>query len=178
MTYTGCNRTVKPHLHAAAFPDYTRCGIVWAMADRRTYLREWRVKRELTQRQVADRLAVFDDDKLPTTEASLSRIETGAQIYTQRILEALAEIYQCDPADLLGKNPLIDSTVVDMVARLPQHRQAQVAAFIHATEPDESAQTAQFEPPPLAAVADQRVGFVGQGETRLPGGAVGKGKRR
>ena len=104
------------------------------MANRRTYLKEWRKKQRLTQRQVVDRLSMHDDANLPATEASLSRLENGKQQYSQRVLEALADIYDCEPGDLIGKNPLIDSKVIDMVARLDERRQAQIAAFIQALD--------------------------------------------
>lgn len=60
------------------------------MEKRRIYLREWRKKSGLTQKQVADWLSSLDDPLLPQTEASLSRIETQQQPYSQRILEAPA----------------------------------------------------------------------------------------
>jgi transcriptional regulator with XRE-family HTH domain len=50
---------------------------------RRTFFREWREYRGLTQEQLAGRLE--------TSVASISRIEKGTQPYTQDVLEALAE---------------------------------------------------------------------------------------
>lgn len=104
------------------------------MKNRRSYFREWRKYRHLTQAQVVDRLAVHDDDKLPRTAASLSRIETGDQIYTQRILEALADIYDCEAWELLGRDPAKENRVIDMVARLDENRQKQIEAFIIALD--------------------------------------------
>lgn len=40
------------------------------------------------------------------SHASISRIETGKQAYTQPVLEAIAEALSCTPADLLMRNPL------------------------------------------------------------------------
>jgi transcriptional regulator with XRE-family HTH domain len=65
---------------------------------RRTFFREWREYRSLTQEQLADRLE--------TSVASISRIETGTQPYTQDVLEALAEALSTDPASLIVRNPL------------------------------------------------------------------------
>lgn len=45
------------------------------MEKRRIYFKEWRKHRELTQKQVVDRLSMHDDELLPKTEASLSRLE-------------------------------------------------------------------------------------------------------
>lgn len=66
-------------------------------ARRRTFFKEWREYRGLTQEQLADRLE--------TSVASISRIESGTQPYTQDVLEALAEALMTDPASLLMRNP-------------------------------------------------------------------------
>jgi transcriptional regulator with XRE-family HTH domain len=66
-------------------------------ARRRTFFKEWRVHRGLSQEQLADRLE--------TSVASISRIEKGSQPYTQDVLEALAEALMTDPASLLMRNP-------------------------------------------------------------------------
>lgn len=67
-------------------------------ARRRTFFKEWRQHRGLSQEQLADRLG--------TSVASISRIEGGTQPYTQDVLEALAEALQTDPASLLMRNPM------------------------------------------------------------------------
>ena len=97
-----------------------------------TYFKQWRKHRNLTQEDVLNRLAVFEDDKLPQTGASLSRIENGKQIYTQRTLEALAEIYQCEPHELLGRNPEKEGQVIDLLARLSESQARQVRVMIEA----------------------------------------------
>lgn len=66
-------------------------------ARRRTFFKEWRQHRGLSQEQLADRL--------DTSVASISRIESGSQPYTQDVLEALAEALMTDPASLLMRNP-------------------------------------------------------------------------
>jgi transcriptional regulator with XRE-family HTH domain len=67
-------------------------------ARRKTFIREWRSHRHLTQEQLAERV-----DMSP---GNLSLIERGLQNYTQDTLESLANALQCDPADLLMRNPL------------------------------------------------------------------------
>lgn len=64
---------------------------------RPTFIKEWRKARKLTQEQLAERL--------DTTKASISRIESGQQSYTQDFLEACAHALQTDPASLLMRNP-------------------------------------------------------------------------
>lgn len=66
-------------------------------ARRRTFFKEWRLHRGLSQEQLADRLE--------TSVASISRIESGSQPYTQDVLEALADALMTDPASLLMRNP-------------------------------------------------------------------------
>lgn len=64
---------------------------------RRTFFKEWRTFRGLSQEQLANRL--------DTSVASISRIENGTQPYTQDVLEALADALMTDPASLLMRNP-------------------------------------------------------------------------
>lgn len=63
----------------------------------RTFIRQWREYRELTQDQLASRLDM--------SKAQLSRIETGDQPYSQDFLEACAEALRTDPASLIMRNP-------------------------------------------------------------------------
>lgn len=64
---------------------------------RRTFIKEWRAFRGLTQEVLAERVGM--------SPGNLSLIERGLQNYTQETLEALAEALQCGPADLLMRNP-------------------------------------------------------------------------
>lgn len=139
MTYAGCKQLVKPILHGVAFRRYGECTILACMTHKQTYLLEWRKFRRLTQSQVIDRLAIMDDDRLPKAGASLSRLENGKQPYSQRILEALAEIYDCDPASLIGRNPFKDGEIIDLVAILSEREKAQAMAVIQALTAKERA---------------------------------------
>lgn len=64
---------------------------------RRTFIKEWRAFRGLTQEALAERV-----DMSP---GNVSLIERGLQNYTQETLEAFATALRCDPADLLMRNP-------------------------------------------------------------------------
>ncbi len=61
------------------------------------YLREWRERRGKTLVQAAEYLHM--------THGTLSKIERGKVPYNQRLLEALAEYYECEPADLIIRDP-------------------------------------------------------------------------
>jgi transcriptional regulator with XRE-family HTH domain len=64
---------------------------------RPTFIRQWREYRDLTQERIAELLGA--------SKPTISRIESGKQPYTQDVLEALADILDAEPADLLTKNP-------------------------------------------------------------------------
>jgi len=100
------------------------------MSDRRIYLKEWRKSSGLTQAEVVARLEVHEDDKLPRTAASLSRLENGSQPYSERVLLALADIYGCEPWELIGRNPEKAGEVVDLVRKLSEREQERVLAYI------------------------------------------------
>lgn len=100
------------------------------MSDKRIYLKEWRKKAGLTQAEVVARLEIHDDDKLPRTGASLSRLENGTQPYSERVLLALADIYGCEPWELIGRNPGKEGQVIDLLRHLSDREQEKVRAYI------------------------------------------------
>ena len=61
------------------------------------FLRDWREHRGLTQQQLADRL--------DTTAATVSRIESGKRDYTGDFLWACAHALNCHASDLLSRPP-------------------------------------------------------------------------
>ena len=65
---------------------------------RRTFFKQWREKRGLSQQRLAERL--------DTSVASVSRVESGKQPYTQDYLEALAVALDTDPASLIMRDPM------------------------------------------------------------------------
>lgn len=94
---------------------------------RRTFFKEWRTFRGLTQAQAAERLDI--------EQATLSRIERGIIGYTQDFLERAAFAYLCEPADLLMRNPLDDDAVwsiTDNLKKATPADQLRAAAIIDA----------------------------------------------
>lgn len=61
------------------------------------YLKQWRKYRLYTQ----DRLAEMTGLSKPY----VSQLESGKRQYTQELLEVFAEALQCDPADLIMRDP-------------------------------------------------------------------------
>lgn len=96
------------------------------------YLREWREHRGYTQAQVVAFLEGMEDPKLPTTTASLSRLENGKQPYSQPVLEALAHIYGTEAGNLLDHNPKKEGEVIDFLAKLDEAQQKQLLAIAQA----------------------------------------------
>lgn len=65
---------------------------------RRLFLKEWRKYRDdLTQERLAERAGV--------SQGMISQLETGDSDYTGDLLEKLAYGLNCEPADLIMRNP-------------------------------------------------------------------------
>jgi transcriptional regulator with XRE-family HTH domain len=88
---------------------------------RRTFLREWRLYRGLTQEQAAERIGL--------DHSTLGRIERRLVPYSQGMLEAAAEAYSCEPWDLLNVDPTKAGEVVDLT-RILKDRDPKVIAEI------------------------------------------------
>lgn len=72
------------------------------------YIREWRVARNISCRRLAKMLAEEfpeESDRLPRSEASVSRIETGEQPYSRPALEAMAYVLRTTPGLLISRPP-------------------------------------------------------------------------
>jgi transcriptional regulator with XRE-family HTH domain len=64
---------------------------------RKTYFREWREFRGLTQEQLAELLG--------TGKSAVSKMERGENKYNQYSLEAWADALNCEPSDLISRPP-------------------------------------------------------------------------
>jgi transcriptional regulator with XRE-family HTH domain len=112
------------------------------------FFKQWRKYRGFTQDQVVDRLAMLDDPGIPTTAASLSRLENGKQSYTQRSLEALAGVYDCEPHELIGTDPFERdeaqeaATYLYGMDELGRRRAIAVLKAMQESVPDEERKTA------------------------------------
>lgn len=114
-TYAGCKFHVNTKLHVAAFKGVSDAGIVCYMARNPAiiglerpphFFKQWRKWRNLTQEQLVSRLIELAGPGIPTTTASLSRLENGKQPYNQYVLEALAQVLGTDAGSLIMRNPL------------------------------------------------------------------------
>lgn len=138
----GCNQQAIGDLPRVAFFRDTLCGILSYMERKphKNYIREWRLDRGLTQKKLLERLAELAGDnppddpalKIPTTEASLSRIETGKQNFSIATLEALAEALDCpQPGWLLDRRPR-SGEVVSLFDRMSDSQAEQATSVLKA----------------------------------------------
>jgi transcriptional regulator with XRE-family HTH domain len=105
------------------------------------FFKQWRKYRGLTLEKVAERLAFMDDPGIPSTAASLSRVENGVQAYTPRSIEALAEVYQCLPGELLDVDPFQRDELDEVIAGLSKSTEltrARAARLLRALDDGES----------------------------------------
>lgn len=89
---------------------------------RRTFIKQWREYRNLTQEQLAARIGI--------SESHLSLLENGRRQYTQAFLEKTAEALATEPASLLMRNPLLDDPIWSIWDGLDPVQKRQAAAII------------------------------------------------
>jgi len=99
---------------------------------RATYIRAWRKHRELTLAQLAERLRV--ELEMDISEGQLSRIERGETPYSQDVLEALAQVLRCEPADLIMRDPSQPDAIWSLIDGLKPIERAQAIAVIQALQ--------------------------------------------
>ena len=66
------------------------------------------------------------------THGNLSRIERGLVPYNQELLEALADLYACEPVDLLIRNPLEPESIWSLWERAQPGQKRQIMAVAEA----------------------------------------------
>lgn len=91
---------------------------------RRHFIREWRAHRGLTMDRLADRLDI--------SKATLSRIESGKQPYTQDTLEALADALSCEPADLIMRDPTASGAIWSLWEKATVAQRQQIESVVRA----------------------------------------------
>ena len=96
---------------------------------RRSFFKEWRIFRNLTQDEVIARLEFLG---VKFSKPSISRIENGHQPYSEPILLALSEVYDCEPSDLIGRDPTWGQSLDAALNALPTADRARVISMVEA----------------------------------------------
>jgi len=101
-------------------------------ARRRTFIRAWRKHRDLTLGKLAERLST--ELELQISEGQLSRIERGETPYSQDILEAVAAVLRCEPADLIMRDPREPDALWNLLDGLKPTQRQQAIEVIKALQ--------------------------------------------
>ncbi|HAH11529.1 MAG TPA: hypothetical protein DCL48_15655 [Alphaproteobacteria bacterium] len=92
--------------------------------DRPFYLKQWREYRGLSQQRLADRIE--------SSKGYISDLERGIRRYNQDLLEALADALNCDPADLLIRDPSDPEGIWSIWDQVPKTERPRLVAMIRA----------------------------------------------
>ena len=103
----------------------------------RTFIREWREHRNLTQVQLRERIIMPSGE--PMGQGHLSKLENGKLPYSQSILEQIAEALMCSPGDLLMRNPAQDNMIWSLWEKLGEGQRRQALRFMQAISEDKAA---------------------------------------
>lgn len=97
----------------------------------RHFIKQWRKYRGLTQERLAERIGL--------SVSSISQLETGKQDYSQSTLEALADALQCEPGDLLMRNPLDGEAIWSIWEKLTPATREQAVRLLQVLQNEEKA---------------------------------------
>jgi transcriptional regulator with XRE-family HTH domain len=98
-------------------------------AYRKTYLRQWRIKKGLSLRRLASRMESEPGVQL-ISHAQLQRIEVGEQPYSQPILEAAAEALGITVGMILDVSPDKEGDVIDLLKYLKGTKRDQAIEYL------------------------------------------------
>ncbi len=88
------------------------------------FIKQWRKYRGLTQQRLAERVEM--------AVPSISQLETGKQGYSQDTLERLADALNCQPGELLMRDPLRDDAPWSLLDALKPETRAQAITVLKA----------------------------------------------
>lgn len=97
----------------------------------RNFIREWRRHRHIgSLEKLVERLQAELEYEISVSQ--LSRIESGNQGYSQDILEALATVLRCSPADLIIRDPTKQEAIWSIWDQVPENSRAQALQVLSA----------------------------------------------
>lgn len=102
-----------------------RCPTLPKQEHRRWYLREWRQARGLTAHALAERIGA--------SASYISQLERGLRPYNQGVLGSLSEALNCEPADLIARDPADMEglwSLYDVIRSVPKESRAQAIQIL------------------------------------------------
>lgn len=94
------------------------------------YIRQWREKRGVSLRKLAERLEVEPGGDPLVSYASLSRIETGEQPFSEPILNAISEALDVPRVMLLEMDPLKEGHIIDLLNKMDKPTRDQAVRML------------------------------------------------
>lgn len=94
------------------------------------FIRSWRVKRGISLRKLASKLPTGSDGEPLVSYASLSRIETGEQPFSEPILNAISDVLDVPRAMLLEMDPNKEGHVLDLLNQMDRKNRDQAIRML------------------------------------------------
>lgn len=94
------------------------------------FIRQWRERRGLSLRKLADRLEIDPGGELLASHAAIQRVETGEVGYSEELLNAIAEALDVTINDLLNVDPTKDGEVIDLMRKLSEEQRQEVLSYM------------------------------------------------
>jgi len=83
----------------------------------------------MTQDEALTRLEALGVD---FSKPSISRLENGRQPYSEPILCAFADVYQCEPWDLISRHPAWGRSIDNAISQLEKPERDRIEAVVWA----------------------------------------------
>lgn len=131
--YMERNTAVKPFVApGATMPRLNRDNLP-AMAKNKQgqhFIRQWRKKRGVSLRKLASRLETEPGGEPIVSYASLSRIESGEQPFSEPVLNAIAEALDVPRVMLLEMDPQKEGHIVDLLNKMDRRTRDQAVRML------------------------------------------------
>jgi transcriptional regulator with XRE-family HTH domain len=135
------NNAVKACYARGLITEHIGAADAWGMnrlkRHTRTFIREWRQYRNLTQVQLRERVIMPSSEQMG--QGHLSKLETGQLPYSQPILEQIADALSCSPGDLLMRDLTQDNAIWSIWDKLGKAQKRQAVRLLQAISEEKAA---------------------------------------
>jgi transcriptional regulator with XRE-family HTH domain len=131
--YMERNSLVKPLVASDATTAVLNRGKIGFMGNNKQgqhFIRQWRKKRGVSLRKLAARLEVEPGGEPLVSYASLSRIESGDQPFSEPILNAIAAALDVPRVMLLEMDPEKEGHIIDLLNKMDGRTRAQAIRML------------------------------------------------